>query len=141
MADVVTVKKIMDGEGTVIVHLNSISDGTGETDVVKVAAADLCPIPVNMALEEIWYSTAGMAVRLEWDASPDQVIWLLPQDMSDHLDFRSFGGIRPFDAAAPNFVANVLLTTIGHSNGDTYSIVMKFRKSKGLPRADVDHGG
>jgi hypothetical protein len=50
MADAVTSQTIQDGERKAVLKFTNISDGTGETNVVKVDVSTLTQIaPVNLA--------------------------------------------------------------------------------------------
>lgn len=76
MADVVTSQKIVDGERNVIMKFTNISDGTGESAVLKVDVSALAPdsfgaVCTSVIINKIYVSTHGMEVRMFWDASTD----------------------------------------------------------------------
>ena len=64
-----------------------------------------------------------MGVKLLWDASTDVIAAQLPADYSDTLDYSDISGL-PNVAASGGNTGDIQLTTVGHSSGDTYSIVL-----------------
>ncbi len=127
MADTVTSTTILDGRREVIIQLTNESDGTGESAVTKVDVSALSPPATSLEIEAIWYSTQGMSVELHWDATTDVLAWTVPADQTDYLDFCYFGGIQ--NNAGAGVTGDINLTTIGHTAGDTYNIVLKLKKN------------
>jgi len=127
MADAVTSQTIFDGKKKTIIKLTNISDGTGEAAVLKVDVSGLSPAASKVRINKVWYMTEGMAVRLLWDATADVVALLLPQNTSDTLDFESIGGIQNNGGAG--VTGDLLLTTVGHTAGDTYCIILELVKN------------
>ena len=64
-----------------------------------------------------------MAVKLLWDATTDVIAVELPVDYSDTLDYSDLSGL-PNVAAASGKTGDIVLTTIGHTSADTYSVVL-----------------
>ena len=132
MADAVTTLTIQDGPSTAIFRFTNVSDGTGESAVAKIDVSALSKDPMTGAsctgvtIQKIYYSTIGMGVRILFDASSDVMAWQLNADWSDTLDFSDFTGIP--DSKPSGTTGDVLFTTIGHSNGDVYNIIMQVRK-------------
>jgi hypothetical protein len=124
MADAVTSQVILNSERNLVMKFTNISDGTGESAVTKVAAATY---GTNVKIKRIHYSTSGMSVQILWDATADVVAWLIPTDMSDTLDFEAFGGIT--NNGGSGVTGNIQFTTVGHTSGDTYSIILEMTKS------------
>lgn len=122
MADAVTTQILVDGVKNAVLKFTNISDGTGEADVVKVDVSTLSGAPSEVRIDQIWYSTNGMSVLMEWDATTDVPAWLIPLDQSDTLDFAKFGGID--NNAGAGKTGDILFTTVGHTAGDTYSIIL-----------------
>ncbi len=122
MADAVTTQILLDGKKNAVLKFTNVSDGTGEADVVKVDVSALSGAPTEIRLDKIWYSTNGMSVLMEWDATTDVPIWLIPLDQSDTIDFTCFGGID--NNAGTGKTGDILFTTVGHTSGDTYSIIL-----------------
>ena len=132
MADAVTTQTIQDGPSTAIIRFTNVSAGTGESAVAKIDVSALSKDPMTGAsctgvtIQKIYYSTIGMSVRILFDASTDVMAWQLNADWSDTLDFSDFTGIP--DSKPSGTTGDVLFTTIGHSNGDVYNIIMQVRK-------------
>ena len=125
MADTVTTQILHDGVARAVLKFTNVSDGTGESAVRKVTAADLLDAPTKVRIERIVYATNGMGVRILWDAATDVLAWVIPENSSDTLDFRDFGGLQPDGVT---LTGDILITTNGHTSGDSYSIVLFLRK-------------
>ena len=132
MADAVTSTTLMDSDRVAIIQLTSTSDGTGEAAVKKVDVSALSDSSTGQActgvrLAKIVYSTFGMSVKLLWDATTDTICWDLNADYTTDEDFTEFGGVRN-TAAASGKTGDIMLTTTGHSDGDSYVIVLTVYK-------------
>jgi len=132
MADAVTSTTLMDSDRVAIIQLTNTSDGTGEAAVKKVDVSSLSDSSTGQActgvrLAKIVYSTFGMSVKLLWDATTDTICWDLNADYTTDEDFTEFGGIRN-TAAASGKTGDIMLTTTGHSDGDSYVIVLTVYK-------------
>tara|TARA_R110002126_G_scaffold103837_1_gene237013 strand:+ start:24 stop:434 length:411 start_codon:yes stop_codon:yes gene_type:complete len=132
MADAVTSQTILDGERLFIAKFTNISDGTGETGVLKIDVSTLNPNSFGLAcngvkINKIYGTTHGMEVRILWDATTDQFAWQIPQNSNYLMDLSSFGGI-PNNAGAGK-TGDVLFTTADASSGDMYSIVLECTKT------------
>ena len=137
MADAVTSQTLSDGDRIAIVKLTNISDGTGESSVEKVDVASLTSSADGTAcsrvhIEQIWYDIGGMRVALEWNASSNVVAAVLggsaaAGNVSGHMDFRSFGGIKNTEASGVD--GDIDLTTLHHTNNDAYTIILELKKS------------
>lgn len=126
MADAVTSQTIMEGPRNLVMKFTNISDGTGESAVTKVDVSALTPAATEVVIEKIHYATFGMAVRILCDATADVPAWLVPSDDCGTFDFTLFGGI-PNNAGAGK-TGDLQFTTIGHTSGDTYTIILEMRK-------------
>jgi len=131
MADAVTSNTLMDSDRVAIIQLTNTSDGTGESAVKKVDVSALSANSAGQActgvrLAKIVYSTFGMSVKLLWDASTDTICWDLNENYTDSEDFTEFGGIR--NTAGSGKTGDIMLTTTGHTNGDSYVIVLTLYK-------------
>ena len=131
MADAVTSNTLMDSDRVAIIQLTNTSDGTGESAVKKVDVSALSANSAGQActgvrLAKIVYSTFGMSVKLLWDASTDTICWDLNADYTTDEDFTDFGGIR--NTAGSGKTGDIMLTTTGHSSGDSYVIVLTVYK-------------
>jgi hypothetical protein len=132
MADAVTSQTILDGERLFIAKFTNFSDGTGETNVIKIDVSTLNPNSFGLAcngvkLNKIYGTTHGMEVQILWDATTDVFVWQIPQNSNYLMDFSSFGGI-PNNAGAGK-TGDVLFTTRDAGAGDMYSIVLECLKT------------
>tara|TARA_R100000935_G_scaffold57967_1_gene93369 strand:- start:1098 stop:1502 length:405 start_codon:yes stop_codon:yes gene_type:complete len=128
MADAVTLTKVEDGPKKAIFYLTNTSDGTGEAAVLKVDVSSLSSLQdgtvcTGVRIGKIIFTNVGMGVKLLWDATTDVIAVELPADYSDTLDYSDMSGI-PNVAASGGNTGDIQLTTVGHSSGDTYSIVL-----------------
>ena len=124
MTDAVTSQILIDGERNVVIKFTNLSDGTGESDVNKVDVSALSGAPAGVRIDKIQYDIAGLTVQLEWDASTDEIIGLFTgQNM---MDFTKFGGIR--NNAGAGKTGDILLTTVGHTANDSYTIILEMVK-------------
>ena len=132
MADAVATQTIQDGGQTAIFRFTNVSDGTGESAVTKIDVSALTTNPVtkmscdSVSIEKIWFSNIGMGVKIYFDATTDVLVIQLPADWTDELDFSEFSGIP--DNAGSGTTGDIQFTTVGHSSGDSYTIVMKVIK-------------
>jgi hypothetical protein len=137
MADAVTSQTLSDGDRIAVMKFTNLSDGTGESSVKKVdisalAANSAGETPARATIEQIWYDIGGMRVALEWNATTNVVAAVLggsaaAGNVSGHMDFRSFGGIKNTEASGVD--GDIDLTTSGHTNLDHYTVVLQLRKS------------
>ena len=131
MADAVTSTTLMDSDRVAIIQLTSTSDGTGEAAVKRVDVSALSDSSTGQActgvrLAKIVYSTFGMSVKLLWDATTDTICWDLNADYTTDEDFTEFGGVR--NTSGSGKTGDIMLTTTGHSDGDSYVIVLTVYK-------------
>lgn len=125
MADAVTTQTIRDDSKYTIIKLTNLSDGTGESAVLKVDVSTLNGAPSTVAIEKIWYSVSGMNVTLLWDATTDVRIIELGAN-TGVMCFKEFSGLP--NNAGVGITGDILLTTTGHTSGDSYSIILKLKK-------------
>jgi len=132
MADNVTSQTILDGERLFIGKYTNISDGTGETAVVKVDVSTLNPNSFGLAcngvkINKIWMTVHGMEVRILWDADVNVLAWQATSNGPYLMDFSSFGGIPNNSGAGKN--GDIAFSTHDASAGDTYTIVLECLKT------------
>ena len=137
MADAVTSQTLADGDRIAVMKFTNLSDGSGESSVNKVDISALASningeTPARATIEQIWYDIGGMRVALEWNATSNVVAAVLggsaaAGNVSGHMDFRSFGGIKNTEASGAD--GDIDLTTSGHTNLDHYTVVLQLRKS------------
>ena len=132
MADSVTLQTILDGPRNLVMNFTNLSDGTGESAVLKVDVSALAPNQYGQACTSvnIWkvkYDIFGMSVSILWDATAD-VRALILSGFGEQ-DYSKVSGI-PNNAGAGN-TGDILFTTNGASAGDTYSIELHCLKKYG----------
>ena len=132
MADAVTSQTLFDGDKHVVMKFTNISDGTGESAVKKLDVSavesdingNTC---TSVAIEKIWWQCIGMKVRMFFDATSDKFIIELGENQSGYHDYSEFGGIK--NNAGSGKTGDIDFTTVGHSSADTYTIILKMRKT------------
>lgn len=132
MADAVTSQTILDGERLFIGKFTNISDGGGESGVIKIDVSALNPSAAGNAcngvkINKIWAQTQGMAVDILWDATTDLICETIPENQFYLMDYSSFGGL-PNNAGAGK-TGDVLFSTVGAAAGDRYTIVIEAIKT------------
>ena len=128
MADAVTATTVIDGDRNAVIYCTNTSDGSGEAAVTKVDVSALSSRQDGTActgvrLEKIVFSNVGMGVKILWNASTNVIAAQLPADYSDTLEYSDISGL-PNVAASGGKTGDIKFTTVGHSSGDTYSIVL-----------------
>jgi hypothetical protein len=129
MADAVTSEYVFNGQKRKLLHLTNISDGTGESNVVKIDVSAITyrngVTPTYVSVDRIEYNIQGFDyVHLKFDANTDDELAVLPSGMGV-LDFYPFGG--KVDPKTTGSTGDVLLSTSGALSGATYDIRIEFR--------------
>lgn len=125
MADTVSTRILEQGERNLVVQLTNLSDGTGETGVVKVDASTLSPIPDDLVIDWVQWDISGMNVQIDWDATANVTALLLGAGQGVQ-DYRIFGGVS--NNAGAGKTGDVLVTTIGAASNSSYNITLGLRK-------------
>ena len=112
------------------IRLTNVSDGTGESAVVKVDKSGLVDIdglePLALDLIGIEWDVGGMNVTILWDhTTPDRAIVLTGQG---EWDQSRDGAIR--DPRTAGGTGDILLTTGAHTSGDAYMILLRLKMRK-----------
>jgi hypothetical protein len=135
MADAVTSQTIQDSDRIAVMKFTNLSDGTGEAAVLKVDISTFSPHSrtgyacTSVSINRIWYTTVGMSVDILWDASVDVPAWTI-----DGYNFFDFRGIGPLtNNGAGGVTGDIKFTTVGHSSGDRYTILMEMSKDYAVP--------
>jgi len=126
MADAVTTTVLVDNSREYVALFTNTSVSTGESAVTKIDVSALSPAATKVAIEKIHYSTFGMAVNILWDATTDVLAWRCLADQTGTFDFTRFGGLP--NPCTAGYTGDVQFTTVGHTAGDTYAIVLECRK-------------
>lgn len=127
MADVVDTIVIRNTPRAYYARFTNVSDGTGESAVIKVdistLTGPLAVAPTAVSLVEAQWDIQGFTcVKLFWDHTTDDEMKILSgsgyvnYENTPLMDPRSTGG-----------TGDVLLTTVGGVSGDTYDITLGFR--------------
>ena len=129
MADTVNTNVLVTGGKRRVVQLQNISDGTGESGVVKVDVSALLKsdgtAPTYVSIEEVEWSIQGFtSVRLHFDANTDDEGVLLAAG-NGYKNFRAVGGV--VDPKSTGTTGDIKLTTAGAVSGGTYDIVLSVR--------------
>ena len=132
MADAVATQTLFDGERMAIMKFTNLSDGTGESKVLKVDVSTLTSSASGKACDgvtitKIHASTHGLEVQIYWDATTDVFCWCVPQNSTYTMDFEKFGGLT--NNAGAGVTGDVLFSTADASAGDFYTIVLEMVKS------------
>jgi len=132
MADAVTSQTIQDGERKAVLKFTNISDGSGEAAVKKIDVSALSANSAGAACTEvavakIWWQCVGMGIELLNDATADTLIIGLSPDSNGYHDYTDFSGIP--NNAGDGKTGDVMFTTIGASNTDTYTVIVEVLKS------------
>lgn len=133
MADAVTSQTIFDGSKRAIMKFTNVSDGTGESGVLKVDVSALSTYNgatcSSVNIERIEAVTVGMGVDILWDATTDALCMTLGSDQFFTFDFTRFSGVT--NNAGAGKTGDVLFTTIGATAGDRYTIILELIKNYG----------
>ena len=131
MADAVTSQTIADGERNVVMKFTNVSDGSGEAAVVKVDVSALASNSRGVACSEVRlmqvrYAVVGMSVQMYFDATANVLLLEIAESSNGNLEFDDFGGIS--NNSGSGKTGDILFTTVGHTSGDTYMIVLEMVK-------------
>ena len=131
MADVVSSAVLENGPVWYRAKFTNLSDGTGESGVVKLdptSSGDMGVIiggqtlypGTHLKIMEINYTVSGMTVEMIWDASSPQDLWLL-QGYGTYR-FRKEGGIHVPSSGGARITGEtgkVKFTTLGAGGGSS----------------------
>jgi hypothetical protein len=132
MADTVTSQTIQDGERVAVLKFTNVSDGTGESAVKKVdvsalttnSAGESC---TSVSIARIYWACVGMRVNIEFDATTNVLAMPLPADSTGDEYYDIFSGIP--NNAGSGVTGDIDFTTVSHSSGDAYSIILVLNKN------------
>ena len=132
MADTVTSQTIIDSQKLAILKFTNESDGTGESSVKKVDVSalgknNLGESCTRVSIRRIYWATRGMGVDIEFYASTNVLAIPLPADSTGDEYYDLFTGIP--NNAGSGITGDIDFTTVGHSSGDAYSIILVLDKS------------
>ena len=130
MADAVTSQTIFDGDRIAVMKFTNLSDGTGESAVVKVAVSALASsafgkVCNGVTIERVNYTIGGMTVSVLWDATADVPTLILAPGQSV-FDFTK---IQIPNNSGAGKTGDILFTTSTAASGASYTIVLEMVKS------------
>ena len=129
MADAVTSQTLLDDSTWTVMKFTNVSDGTGESAVLKVDVSTLVGAPTYVSIVKIQYAVVGMVATLLWDATTD--VRIVDLAGNGEFDFDA-GPVRNFRGLTNNSGAgktgDIMLTTVGHTAADSYTIILYMRK-------------
>jgi len=131
MADAVTSQTLVDNDRTAIMKFTNISDGTGESAVLKVDVSALNPSAsgktcTKVTVTKIYIANHGMEVRMLWDATTDVPFYLSSPGATQTLDMTGFGGIT--NNGGTGSTGDIVFSTADASSGDTYWCILEMVK-------------
>ena len=131
MADAVASQTIQDGERTAVMRFTNVSDGTGESAVKKVDVSALAANSAGQActevhIQRIYWMTVGMSVKMEFDASTNVLLTHIPAAATGDEYYDNFTAIP--NNAGSGKTGDIDFTTVGHSSGDSYMIILEMIK-------------
>lgn len=138
--DVTTAQTLLNSARHLVMRFTDVSDGTGETDVLKVDALSAANgwviqgqtiVPAtDLKIVKIRYACVGMGVRIRWQATAPADILAL-QGFGE-MDFSDIGGIQaPTQIALPGVTGSILFSTIAAANGASYTVELFMTKGTG----------
>jgi hypothetical protein len=146
MVDVVTSQLIENGRRNWAYVFTNLSDGTGESGVVKVDGSAAGPLGIflygqnfyplaNIKITEIEYDVKGMGLQIIWDATTPQNALVLGSDVSGRQNYHKIGGLAAASAGTiiTGATGKIKFTTVGAMPNSGYTIYM--RGTKGIPQA------
>jgi hypothetical protein len=145
MADAVTSQLIANGPRNWGYVFTNLSDGTGETNVVKVDGSAAGPLGIflygqnfyplsNIKITEIEYDIKGMTLEIIWDATTSANATVLGG--FGKLHYSQFGGLAAVSSSGvllAGATGKIKFTTVGQGAGSGYTVYM--RGTKGIPQA------
>lgn len=131
MVDTVTTKVLYAGSHDYVVQLTNQSDGTGESGALKIDKSSITgpngKEPSKIDIRKIQYNVDGMRVDLFWDHTSDVLIATLGGAVSSgsgEFCYQQYGDLRDTGTGG---TGDLILTTSGHTSGDSYNILLHCR--------------
>lgn len=131
MADTVTNTTLKQDEKELVVHLTCISDGTGESNVVKVDRSSFAALyrdTKRITIRSVRWAIQGFTyIKISWDHTSDDTALVLNGNGYDEFP----EGLRDPNTSADTVsgaIGDVLLTSVGAASGASYDITISFTK-------------
>ena len=136
MVDTVTSQTLLNGPRNLVMKFTNVSDGTGESAVVKVDVSEIEGTPEEVRIVSLDVLTSGMGVDVLWGADSDAVALTIPADFDDEIWFD-----QPLvNNAGTGKTGDIKFSTVGADSGDRYAIIMHMKKVAPSAAATEDTG-
>jgi len=151
MADTVTSQTLKDSATQWAVKLTNVSDGTGESNVVKVSANSLIAstgdgTSQRLSINKIAWSVASGAsatisprVTLLWRATSNTTIVTLTG--SGFWDLTTAGNCPLTNNAGAGVNGDILLSTAGFTANAAYTVIIEGKKTAGYASRETTDDG
>ena len=115
---------------------------SGASTITTHASTAVAGVTWNVTLEKMqWYFTSGagaatgMEVKIEWDGSSSEAL-IAQIAGSGSIDFARHYAPVAINASGDtsDVLGDVQFSTVGHASGETYLIMMDFKKRNGFDR-------
>jgi hypothetical protein len=142
LADLVTTQILENGPSRLVMKFTNLSDGTGESGVVKVDATstaignsvqgNLVAPGTHLSVNGIFYDITAMRLRILWDADTDVDLFVLSGD-GQRWQFRDErAGFAIHNPLATGATGSILFTTVGAALNSAYTVILSMMK--GVPQ-------
>jgi hypothetical protein len=151
MADTVTSQTLKDHASAWAVKLTNVSDGTGESNVVKVSANNLVASngdgsSQRLSITKIFWNvskgtspTIDPRVTLLWRGNSNTTIVTLTG--SGYWDLTTGGQCPLTNNAGAGANGDILLTTAGFTNTAAYTVIIEGKKTAGYSSRETTDDG
>lgn len=129
MAATLTTQTLQDGERNAVIHGVITGDGLGElTDGLLVDVSGLSGAPSTVKIAKIkCTSTSAISTVLEWDATANVAVFVVPENADIDIDYRDVGGLQ--NNAGAGITGDIVATTTGEAAGEYAIITIWVQKS------------
>lgn len=105
-------------------QFNNISDGTGESGVIKIDKSALQNAvgteSSQLRVRRVEWYCQGMDVDIYWDHSTD--VHIITCSNSGYINYSEYGGLKDTGTGG---TGDIIFTTRNHTSGDSYVILIK----------------
>jgi len=144
MADAVSTQVLKDHASAWAVKLTNISDGTGETNVVKVSANSLIASngdgsTQRLSITKLFWNVSSNRVNLLWRGTTNTLITTLTG--TGYWNLVGEGSMPLTNNAGAGANGDILVTTSGFVAGSAYTIIMEGKKLSGYTSRETTDDG
>lgn len=121
------VRVVNDGPRDHVVHITGVAAESTTINPATMSvggAPDGKQTPNDLAISEIWYGADALNCQIFWDATADELAWIMNAGGAYYVDFRPFGDLP--NRAGAGKTGSAIVTSIGTPG--SYSIVIHFKK-------------